>query len=151
MKILIIILAVFHAWAFSPIQPAEEAQTKVDTIEPALNGPTPMVIHSVPEKFTSGAESLISEGFSDVDFPCKIEVLLQSDQMLHITTEYTPWLQYTLSNVDGRILKNAFFKEHEELTIEYLPEGNYALYFFAGKKVVRAVMIKKTGTDQRPM
>ncbi len=107
-----------------------------------------------PEEFRSSedhnsAELLptnahISTGFSDKTTSYQIEVT--TDVMLtevRITSDADRSFQYTMSDVDGRILAKQFFRHNHTLQIGHLPAGQYALYFFAGKKVVRAVLIDK--------
>ena len=86
----------------------------------------------------------VSNGFTDASFPYEITVSagLTPDELV-ISSDAERSIQYTMSNVDGKILVKRFFRQEQNLPISELAPGQYALYFFAGKKVVRAVLVDK--------
>lgn len=81
-----------------------------------------------------------SSGYRDTSFEYDISQE-RSDSTLSIKTNYPRSMQYTLSNLDGKIIKRKRFRQEDILSLGNLGPGHYALYFFAGTQVVKAELV----------
>lgn len=81
-----------------------------------------------------------SSGYRDSSFEYDISQE-RTDSTLSIKTNYPRSIQYTLSDLDGNIIKRNRFRHENILSLTNLGPGHYALYFFAGTQVVKADLI----------
>lgn len=87
---------------------------------------------------------VVSTGFLDSQFEDSVEIHPgESPADLVLTTSYLKPLQYTVSNVEGIILKRGRFIGEENLDFSRRSEGDYAVYIFAANRVVRAFMVSR--------
>ncbi len=81
-----------------------------------------------------------SGGYQDMSFEYDISHQ-RTDSTLSIKTNYPRSIQYTLSDLDGKIIKRKRFRQKDILSLNNLGPGHYALYFFAGTQVVKAELV----------
>ena len=79
-------------------------------------------------------------GYRDGSFEFDI-VHEQNDSLILVETSYPRYVQYTLSNIDGSIIRRRRFKGSDTLNLTGIDTGHYALYFFVGSHVVQADLI----------
>ncbi len=85
-----------------------------------------------------------SEGFTDSTFHHhQLLMSVSSEQYLSMETDFPKTLQYSVSNVEGIILRKGKFYQQGMVNIANLKQGSYAIYFFAGKRIVRALMFER--------
>ncbi len=86
----------------------------------------------------------VSTGFTDPTFDYDIHLYPNPVQYeLSIDTEFDRTLQYTLSNMEGRIMARRKFVGEDKLDLSRMSPGTYAVYFFRGHKIVKALLIEK--------
>ena len=123
-----------------------------DSLEVLVIGPQPVSTLVMDEEYLSvSPEILVSRGFMDEDFDYSILIEAGGNNMLNIQTDANRPLQYTLSDLDGRIRQKHRFSNEHMLDITDLPNGHYALYFFQGTDVVRAVLLNKQAKNSQSM
>jgi hypothetical protein len=87
----------------------------------------------------------ISEGFTDPDFGFDIRIKAEDpDGLIRIESDFDRSLQYTVSNIEGRIRIKRVFVREDVLDTNKIEPGSYALYFFRGKKIVKALLLEKS-------
>ena len=93
---------------------------------------------------TLSLERLISfsEGFTDSSFHHHLALNVTEDHRLSMETDFPRTLQYSISNVEGIIFRKGKFYGSGLVNLSSLRDGSYAVYFFAGNKIVRALMIE---------
>ncbi|MCB0685118.1 MAG: hypothetical protein KDC53_01300 [Saprospiraceae bacterium] len=86
----------------------------------------------------------VTRGFIDSEFSENIEIDLgDTPGEINLHTTYLKPLQYTVSNVEGVILDRGRFIGEEELRFSRRSEANYAVFIFAGTRVVRAFLVSR--------
>lgn len=140
-------LGLLCSFAFTQLNPHPNMQLNLasDSIMVPAVGPQAFEqgVNEVKSELISPYVS-VSNGFADASFPNAIKVaagLTSADLVISSDAERS--IQYTMSDVDGKILLKRFFRKEQKLPIGQLAPGQYALYFFAGEKVVRAVLVEK--------
>lgn len=90
------------------------------------------------------AELALSSGFYDKDFEAKLIVSGGIDPLqIEIDTEYKRALQYTVSDIEGIIYRKGKFLSNSTLDFNSLRPGRYAVFVFAGRRIIRAFMVEK--------
>ncbi len=100
---------------------------------------------TVSKDFNS-AETL-SEGYTDSSFHFQLGIEVSNDLALLVNTDYPRSLQYSLSSVEGIILRKGRIFRSMTLDLSSLRPGSYALYIFSGQKIVRALMVDRQTTN----
>ena len=106
----------------------------------AISEPTSLDTHAMKELIS------FSEGFTDSSFHHQMALNVTEDHRLSIETDFPRTLQYSISNVEGIIFRKGKFYGSGMVNLSSLKNGSYAVYFFAGKKIVRALMIEHLRT-----
>lgn len=91
------------------------------------------------------AKVSISQGFTDPDFG--FEILFNPNEKngtIQIQSLFDRTLQYTLSNMEGKILVKRIFVKEDILDTNKLEPGLYPMYFFRGKRIVKALLLEKS-------
>ncbi len=85
----------------------------------------------------SVTQGYVNDEFDDV---VDIAVPLRPSQLRFVSGSLKP-VQYTISDVEGVIKIRGRFIGQEFLDLNRLPDGQYAIYFFVGKEVMRALLV----------
>ncbi len=111
--------------------------------------PNPLVASLNLSATTTHHTFAISDGFTDFDFEGSVSMAVaDEDQVLTINTDYPGLLQYTVSNLEGIILRKRKFAREDWLDLQRLAPGSYAIYFFAGHRIVKALIVEKKLVDR---
>lgn len=87
---------------------------------------------------------LVAGGYDDQRFEHTITITPhQSAAVLNVASDFQRSLQYTLSTLEGRIVSKGRIFREAELNLSRLREGQYVMYFFRGRKVVKAVLVDR--------
>lgn len=90
----------------------------------------------------SPAKVSISQGFTDPDFGFEINLdPNEKDGSMQIQSLFDRTLQYTLSNMEGKILFKRIFVKEDQFDMNKLVPGSYPIYFFRGKRIVKALLL----------
>ena len=112
----------------------------------ALTDEVALAAHSEDVEMDASKLLSHSEGFTDSSFTHQLLMTLNAEQLLEFETDCPRTLQYSISNVEGIILRKGKFYQQGMVNIGSLRPGSYAVYFFAGKRIVRAFMIDRRQT-----
>ncbi|MDH3649063.1 MAG: T9SS type A sorting domain-containing protein [Saprospiraceae bacterium] len=86
----------------------------------------------------------VSTGFTDPEFGFDIDLYPNPARYeLTIESDFDKTLQYTMSNLEGRILAKRKFVGKDQLDMSHMIPGVYAIYFFRGHKIVKALLVEK--------
>lgn len=129
--LLVIVGLVFWFTFYAGSQPIEEVNSSPVTLASLKEAKS-----SVPLEMTTPSSS----GYRDTSFEYDISQV-RTDSTLSIKTNYPRSMQYTLSNLDGQIIRRKRFRQEDILSLSNLRPGHYALYFFAGTQVVKAELV----------
>ena len=83
----------------------------------------------------------LSEGFVHADFDYTVDIDILDGNQLSIETDFPKTLQYSISNLEGIILRKGKIYGSAAVDLARLRPRSYAVYVFQGKKIVRALMI----------